>query len=316
MSARRISFVNFKGGVGKTSLTVNLAACLAAEYQQKVLLVDCDAQSNSSIWLMGANRWNAINESPEKTIYSVFIDQNIAQPMHLNIIKSVIRDGDDMALLPTLDLLPATYALMDLEHEYQDVGGYPYFLKFNLQLSQFFSSYDYILFDCPPNVYRATKCALFSSEEIYIPCNPDILSFVGLTLLGQKVGQFQQESTPFQAMAQDYRHAQIRGIILNGLKGPAKYDDILDKMKAKIYGMRTQSATASDAEILPRRIPHSVTVGKTATEHLPVILTDGNSQMKQAYTELAAYIHQKPPQQMIHKLSTFNQNGNRRKNNK
>lgn len=313
MSARRISFVNFKGGVGKTSLTVNLAACLAHEYGQKVLLVDCDAQSNSSIWLMGANRWNAINEAPEKTIYSVFIDQNIAQPMHLNIVKSVIRDGDDMALLPTLDLLPATYALMDLEHEYQDVGGYPYFLKFNLQLSQFFSSYDYILFDCPPNVYRATKCALFSSEEIYIPCNPDILSYIGLSLLGQKVGQFQQESTPFQAMAQDYRHAQIRGIILNALRGTAKYDDILATMKAKLYGMKTQSATASDAEVLPRRILHSVSVGNSATQHLPVILTDKSKDLKDAYLELATYIHQKPPQQMSHNLSIFNQNGNRRK---
>jgi chromosome partitioning protein len=64
MPARRISFVNFKGGVGKTSLTVNIAACLAHELGQRVLLVDCDSQSNASIWLMGVPRWNILRSSP------------------------------------------------------------------------------------------------------------------------------------------------------------------------------------------------------------------------------------------------------------
>jgi chromosome partitioning protein len=56
MPGKIISLVNFKGGVGKTTLTVNLAACLAKERDKKVLIVDLDPQSNSSIWLLGPAR--------------------------------------------------------------------------------------------------------------------------------------------------------------------------------------------------------------------------------------------------------------------
>ena len=68
---RKLSFINYKGGVGKTSLVVNLAASLA-EAGQRVLLVDLDAQSNSSIWLMRLDRWNPLNTSDTGHIYSIF----------------------------------------------------------------------------------------------------------------------------------------------------------------------------------------------------------------------------------------------------
>ena len=76
MAARRISLVNFKGGVGKTSITVNLAASLARELDQKVLVVDMDAQSNTSIWLMGVARWNNLNGMPEKSVWGLFHPDN------------------------------------------------------------------------------------------------------------------------------------------------------------------------------------------------------------------------------------------------
>ncbi len=60
--ARKIAFLNYKGGVGKTSLIVNLAACLA-KAGQRVLLFDFDTQSNASIWLLRLERWNKINNS-------------------------------------------------------------------------------------------------------------------------------------------------------------------------------------------------------------------------------------------------------------
>src|SRR5205085_2765012 len=180
MSARRISFVNFKGGVGKTSLAVNIAACLAHELGQRVLLVDCDSQSNASIWLMGVPRWNILNDTPEKSIYGIFMEN--APNVYHNVRRSVLEDSNRVKLIPDLDLLPATYKLMDLEHEYRDVEAEPFYYKFYQQLAIFFNDYDYILFDCPPNVFRASKCAIFASQEIYIPCNPDVLSYVGLSL--------------------------------------------------------------------------------------------------------------------------------------
>ena len=69
--ARRIAFINYKGGVGKTSLIVNLAACLA-KLGKRILLCDFDTQSNASIWLLKLERWNKINAANEGALYSIF----------------------------------------------------------------------------------------------------------------------------------------------------------------------------------------------------------------------------------------------------
>ena len=68
---RKISFLNYKGGVGKTSLIVNTAACLA-RLGKRVLLCDFDTQSNASIWLMRLERWNKLNAEGNGEIYSIF----------------------------------------------------------------------------------------------------------------------------------------------------------------------------------------------------------------------------------------------------
>ena len=75
MPGKIISLVNFKGGVGKTTLTVNLAACLAKEHDKKVLIVDLDPQSNSSIWLMGPALWSELNSEDlfKKTTAAMFL---------------------------------------------------------------------------------------------------------------------------------------------------------------------------------------------------------------------------------------------------
>src|SRR5918911_210325 len=166
MSARRISLINFKGGVGKTSITVNL--------------------------------------------------------------------------------VPATYDLMDLEHEYRDVEAEPFFYKFYQEISTFFDRYDYILFDCPPNVFRASKCAIFASQELYVPCNPDVLSYVGLSLLARKVESFQQQTRAQQRFVKGYQNARFRGIILNEVDSTANYDHIIQTMRYRIHFMREQQVVSDD----------------------------------------------------------------------
>ena len=87
--ARKITFVNYKGGVGKTSLIVNTAACLAQK-GFRVLLFDFDTQSNASIWLMRLDRWNKINISGEGSVYSIFNPGKV----HVKdlIIKDVVKN--------------------------------------------------------------------------------------------------------------------------------------------------------------------------------------------------------------------------------
>ncbi len=82
---------------------------------------------------------------------------------------------------------------MDLEHEYTG-DTQLYFRRLYDEISIFFDEYDYIVYDCPPNVFKSTKCALFASEEIYVPCNLDLLSYIGLALLARKVTQFHAET--------------------------------------------------------------------------------------------------------------------------
>ncbi len=292
MSARRISLVNFKGGVGKTSLTVNLAACLAHEFGQRVLLVDCDSQSNASIWLMGVPRWNILNDTPEQSVYGIFVP-NAPNTYH-NVVRSALEDANGVKLIPTLDLLPATYNLMDLEHEYRDVEEEPFYYKFYQELAIFFDQYDYIIFDCPPNVFRASKCAIFTSQEIYIPCNPDVLSYVGLSMLARKVEQFQKQTRPQQRLIRGYKGARFRGIILNAVDNRANYEAIINTMRARIEYMRQQQTVSDDADILPTRIRRGVQAAAVVARHTPMILEHGNVGLAEDYLNLARYIHNTP----------------------
>ncbi|HEX2101516.1 MAG TPA: AAA family ATPase, partial [Candidatus Synoicihabitans sp.] len=193
--ARKIAFINYKGGVGKTSLLVNLAACLA-KLQKRVLICDFDTQSNASIWLLRLERWNKINANGDGAVYSIF-EPGKKQVRDL-VLPDVIEDKGGEKLLPGLDLVPTTFNLVDLENEYNGDPRRPPYLVFQEQLAAIESNYDFVLFDCPPNILRASQCGVFSSNEIYVPANPDALSLIGFTLLVEKLQKFHQLSASFR----------------------------------------------------------------------------------------------------------------------
>jgi len=292
MPARRISFVNFKGGVGKTSLAVNVAACLAHDLNQKVLLVDCDSQSNASIWLMGIARWNVRNSTVGSSIYGAFLPN--LPPVINNIVPSVVENDRGMILIPNLDLMPATYELMDLEEEYQDNQGNPFYYRFYEHLRSLFNQYDYILFDCPPNIFRASKCAIFASEEIYVPCNPDRLSQIGLALLVTKIDRFHKQTTLQQQLIPGFAPAKIRGVVLNDVDGRAKVDDAVWYMGITIAKARLHHVVSDDANVLTQRIRKAVFAAKVVDAYLPATVAEGDQGIKDDYLNLARYIHNTP----------------------
>lgn len=264
---RRISLINYKGGVGKTSCIVNIAACLA-EAGQRVLLFDLDTQSNSSIWLMRLERWNKLNINGEGALYSIF-DPGTARMRDL-ILKDVVVDRTGQSILPGLDLIPTTFNLIDLEHEYQPTDGRPPYAQFQEQLAEIENDYDYILFDCPPNVMHAAQCGIFCSNEIYVPSNPDALSLIGFTLLTGKLSQFNERSASFRKAGMG-KAASINGIIFNAIKANVDIEVPKMRMQFRLNQFRNQKKVNPAAKIFSASIRDATIVRRAVTLGLPVV---------------------------------------------
>ena len=265
---RKLSFINYKGGVGKTSLVVNLAASLA-EAGKRVLLVDLDAQSNSSIWLMRLDRWNPLNTSDTGHIYSIF-EPGVCR-LRDCVSRDVVRGKEGEALLPGLDILPTTFTLVDLEHDFDSPDGRPAFAIFQEQLAEIENDYDFILFDCPPNVLYAAQCGIFCSSEIYVPANPDALSLIGFTLLVGKLQQFNNLCASFRVSGMQPL-AQIRGVIFNAIKSNMDIEVPKMRMQFRINQFKNQGKVAKDARIFDSQIRDAIIVRRAVTLGLPVNL--------------------------------------------
>ena len=274
--ARRIAFLNYKGGVGKTSLIVNIACCLAQQ-GARVLLCDLDTQSNASIWLLRLERWNRIVSGERGTVYSLF--QPDPPSMAELIVHDVVQDRDGSTLLPGLDLLPTSFNLVDLEADYRGPPGQPgkpAFLHFREELARVESAYDYVLFDCPPNVLRASQCGVFSADDIFVPANPDALSLIGFTLLVEKLAAFHDTAAGFR------RHtfgpaAQVQGIIFNAVKGNTDVEVPKMRMQLRLNQFRTSRRVARQAKIFTSQVRDATVVRRAVTLGLPVPLVAANS---------------------------------------
>lgn len=266
--AKKISFLNIKGGVGKTSLIVNIGACLAY-IGRRVLIVDLDAQSNASIWLMRLDRWNMLNRTPERFLLNLF--KNKDAPFESCIQKSPVRDADGDEMLTRLDLAPASFSLMDLEHELPMKKDEPFYIRFHEALSSVDSEYDFILFDCPPNFFYTTQCALFSSDYVVVPSNPDALSIIGFHLLVDKLSKFKKET---QAHRNSHRAPlpEIIAIALNAVKPGTKIHVPLERFNSQIERFKSQGKVAQSTHIYPDLIRHSVSVGRAVMLGVPTVL--------------------------------------------
>lgn len=287
--ARKIAFINYKGGVGKTSLLVNLAGALA-KLGRRVLVCDFDTQSNASIWLLRLERWNKINADGDGAVYSVF-DPGRRHVRDL-VVRDVVEDKSGAKVLPGLDLVPTTFNLVDLENEYNGDPKRPPYVVFHEQLAAIEHDYDFILFDCPPNILRASQCGVFSAHEIYVPANPDALSLIGFTLLVEKLGKFHQLSASFRTASMGPA-AKVQGIIFNAIKTGVDIEVPKMRMQLRLNQYRAAKRVGATAKIFDHHVRDAMVVRRAVTLGLPVVLLGqeseaGQENVVQDYKQVAA----------------------------
>lgn len=189
--ATKISVINFKGGVGKTTLSFHLAAHLALE--SKVLVVDVDHQSSLSIVMLGGALWEkaATKRMTCNTIFESFCNRKVVMPGNEIIVKNALHARTPAYdLYPRLDLVPAQFELDDTEIELASttVGSATVsewqkrtLLAEWLDAIDADTVYDYVIFDCPPATKLVSQNALAVSDYFIIPVIPDVMSSRGVT---------------------------------------------------------------------------------------------------------------------------------------
>jgi chromosome partitioning protein len=201
-----VSMINMKGGVGKTTLTFNLAWYCAWKANLKVLAVDLDPQANLSQYFMGALDYLKYLNQNNKTIVEIF-EQFSAPTAHTGSPKLIsptdvihkLREWDDGSLL---HLVPSRLELAwTLKNPTEKAQLLPQFL------SKVAGQYDLIMIDCAPTESILSVAAYRSSRYLFVPVKPEFLATIGLPLLARSLKEF-------RIMHQD-QTIEMAGIIFN-----------------------------------------------------------------------------------------------------
>ena len=244
---RIIAVVNQKGGVGKTTTTINFAAALTLK-GKKVLLIDMDPQGNAATGL-GIPR-----ASREITIYDVLVD------------GAALSDATLETSVPGLKLIPSHVDLAGAELEIGDRAGRTTILRD--AINEVSSQYDYVLIDCPPSLNLLTVNALSASRSVLVPLQCEFFALEGLSQLLQTIEMAKARINP---------DLVIDGVMLT------MYDP-RNRLSAQVAAdVRKHLGRAVFQTIIPRnvRIAEAPSFGK------PVLMYDPHCTGSKAYKALA-----------------------------
>ncbi len=244
-----ISIVNQKGGVGKTTTTINLAASLAS-LSKRVLIVDMDPQSNASEGV-GIERAQITNKC---SVYNVLVDGHEAQ-------KCVIATKYD-----GIDIIASESDLAASDIELAQAQGREKRLKDSIKSLK--NNYDYILIDCPPSLGLLTLNALVASNSVIIPVQCEYYALSGLTQLLSTIIRVQKSIN---------RALEIEGVLLTMLDsrtnlGAEVVDEVKVYFKEKVFNTI---------------VPRAVRLSEAPAYGMPITEYDASSRGAKAYKKLA-----------------------------
>ena len=225
-----VSLINWKGGVGKTTLTLHLAAGLAGRHSKNVLLIDLDAQCNLSFLAIGASSYiEHTYTKNDPTLKNVFDDYFARKPSgSSNVIlnKQVRARAGRIYTKVDIVLSHQELTLLDLKLAREKRSGKDHREETRFEIEKLSiikdliestsTQYDYVLLDCPPNVNLVTQNAFFASHYYVIPAIPDFLSTVGISLIKQYMEQFNSDYTSMWTYAGNpggYQDTKFGGIV-------------------------------------------------------------------------------------------------------
>jgi chromosome partitioning protein len=246
--ARVICIANQKGGVGKTTTTVNLAAALA-NIKREVLIIDMDPQGNASSGL-GIKRY----DSQDNNIYHVVIGEKKISEIIVNTQSSHLK------------IAPATPDLVGAEIELVDMPEREYRLKSALE--EITDQYDYIFIDCPPSLGLITVNALCAADSFLVPLQCEYYALEGLSQLLNSAGLIKKNLNP---------NLKIEGIVLT----------MFDKRNNLSHQVVTEIREHFGNKVFASIIPRNVRLSEAPSHGKSIFSYDEKSIGAKKYAELA-----------------------------